>query len=95
MQTVTPEHAARIIALLQNRDGRSTIVTLAGNRTLEVFNIAWGQDMGDPFDHVTTNISPSVENTSIDLFFTDEVASVMASDTCEVLWSADGAPQVR
>jgi hypothetical protein len=62
---------------------------------LLVFNIAWGEDFGDDYEHVTTNISPSVEGTTVDLFFTDEVAEIVEAESGAVLWKADGIPNVR
>jgi len=55
-------------------------VVLAVGRRLDVRNVAWGYDMGDEYAHVTTNISPDVEEASIDVFFTNEVRAVLDSD---------------
>ena len=66
-----------LIRLLQERDGRSSVVLLRDGRRLDVWNIAWGYDMGDEYAHVTTNISPTVEGASIDFFFTNDVTAVL------------------
>lgn len=39
--------------------GQATDVQLRDGRRFVVINIAWGQDMGDPEFHITTNISPA------------------------------------
>ncbi len=91
----SPGHCRLVVPLLRKRDGRETTVLLSGARTLRVFNIAWGEDLGDHFEHITGNVSPSVEGASVDLFFTDEIASLADPGTGEVLWKADGASNVR
>lgn len=66
-----------LIELLNGRDGRKTTVVLVDGRRFDLWNIAWGYDMGDEFAHVTTNCSPFVEGTRLDVFFTNEVAVVL------------------
>jgi len=70
-------------------------VLLSGNRTLPVFNLAWGKDIGDAFEHLTANISPGLDGAAADLFFTDEVVSVVDPETGRMLWETDGIPNVR
>jgi len=94
-ETSLPDHCRLIVALLQSRDGQETAVELSQDRRLFVFNIAWGDDLGDEFEHITTNISPSVDGAPIDLFFTDEVARVVDPVSGEILWRADGSSNVR
>lgn len=91
----TPEHCRRIVPILRARDGEPTKVELSDDRTLTVFNIAWGEDVGDDFEHLTANISPSVGDNVIDLFYTDEVARLVEPTTLAVLWQTDGTPSVR
>ena len=63
--------------MLRARDGLPTRVTLRDGRVFNVHNIAWGQDMGDPEYHITTNISPAPHSTHvIDFFRTEDVASI-------------------
>ena len=78
MHTPEPTAAAvRIIEVLRSRDGVRTVVMLKDGRTLSVFNIAWGQDFGDPEYHVTSNISPAPSAPHlIDIFSTGDVASI-------------------
>ena len=68
---------------------------LSGERMLNVVNIAWGGDLGDDFEHLTTNISPTVNGTTVDFFFTDEVASITDPETGAIIWQSDVIPNVR
>jgi hypothetical protein len=77
-----------LISLFRDRDGRTTRVILRDGRLLTVLNIAWGYDMGDEFAHVTTNVSPSVEGTSIDFFYTSDVETVSDPSSGDVLFTA-------
>jgi hypothetical protein len=95
MNTVSPEHAARIIPLLRNRDGQLTIVTMSDGRVFKVFNVAWGKDEGEDYEHVTTNISPSIESQTVDLFLTSEVAGISVPESGELLWSRADVANVR
>lgn len=91
----SPTHCRLIVPLLRSRDGNETKVLLSGNRLLSVFNIAWGEDIGDDYEHLTSNISPDLVGASIDLFFTDEVVKVFDVATNAVFWETDGNPNVR
>lgn len=95
MTEPSPAHCRLIVPLLRSRSGQQTCVLLSGNRSLSVFNIAWGEDMGDDFEHLTSNISPSVTGASVDLFFTDEVVTVSDPATDRVMWETDGIPTFR
>jgi len=70
-------------------------VLLSNERALSVFNIAWGDDLGDDFEHVTTNISPKRNGATVDIFFTDEVNDVVDPLSGKSLWKTDGIPNVR
>lgn len=65
-----------LIDLLVRCDGERTAIVLRGGLRLSVLNVAWGYDEGDTHAHVTTNVSPSKDGESIDLFFTDQVLAV-------------------
>ena len=95
MSDPSPAHCRLIVPLLKARDGQKTRVDLSGQRTFEVFNIAWGQDIGDDYEHITSNISPDMNEADVDLFFTDEVASVIDPANGAILWKTDGSPNVR
>lgn len=76
---------AAIIALLNDRDGMPTTVTLRDGRELTVWNIAWGYDIGDDYAHITTNCSPSVGDLPLDFFYTNEVVELRTSESGAVL----------
>ncbi|MFF1828257.1 hypothetical protein [Paenarthrobacter sp. NPDC058233] len=67
---------ADIINLLAARGGVATRVYLENGTVYTVFNIAWGYDMGEPFAHVTTNISPEVKGAPIDVFCTEDIVQI-------------------
>jgi hypothetical protein len=79
-----------LISILRARDGVLTEVLLSDGQRLRVMNIAWGYDDGDEWAHVTTNISPKIEEESIDFFFTSVVALVMDPATGSVLFRPTG-----
>lgn len=91
----SPAHCRLIVPLLRSRDGQQTEVLLSGNRLLSVFNIAWGEDMGDEFEHLTSNISPALDGIGPDVFFTDEVVEISDPATGVTMWETDGTPNVR
>ena len=65
---------SEVIDLFRDRDGMPTLVSLADGLVFTVHNVGWGYDTGDPYAHVSTNISPTVKGSSFDFFFTDEIA---------------------
>ncbi len=84
MKTDTDDYPSRI---LQERCGKWTLVELNANRCLRVFDIAWGRDTGNRFDHITTNISPGpIEPHSIDFFYTSEITRITVPETAEILF---------
>jgi hypothetical protein len=95
MDAPSPTHCYLVVPLLQGRDGSKTKVELSGRRTLDVLNIAWGEDIGDDYEHITSNISPSADGRPFDLFFTDEIVRIMDPVSGAVLWETDGTPKVR
>ena len=66
-----------VLEVLEARDGIPTEVRLVDNSTLIVHNVAIGYDSGDEHAHVSTNISPEVDGTTFDFFFTDNVVSLI------------------
>jgi hypothetical protein len=84
-----------IVPLLEARSGQRTKLELSELRSLDVFNIAWGEDIGDDYQHITANVSPEVDGAAVDLFFTDEVVRVTDPASGALLWEADGTPNVR
>jgi hypothetical protein len=70
-----------MIAAFQDRDGLPALVTLRDGSSMIVYNIAWGYDEGDKWAHVTSNISPAVDNASVDFFYTSEVLRLNDAET--------------
>ena len=84
---MSDEHADPVSEALQARCGVLTVATLAGGKSIEIYNVAWGRDMGDPFDHITTNVSPSPKCPhSVDFFTTDKVMLLVAAESGSVLY---------
>ena len=69
-----------IIDIFKSRDGLETKVELKNGRLISVWNIAWSYDIGDEFAHITTNISPNIDNATIDFFFTNEISKILTDD---------------
>lgn len=95
MRAPSPDHSSLLVPLLQRRDGLETGVELSADRIVAVFNIAWGQDQGESYEHISTNVSPEIAGANFDFFFTEEVSRVVDPATQEMLWGADGLPVVR
>jgi len=70
------EKDSHIIEIFKLLDAQEAIVTLCDGRVLKVWNIVWGYDESDDFAHITTNISPTKEGTSIDSFYTNEIKTI-------------------
>ncbi|MEV6601986.1 hypothetical protein AB0M36_34805 [Actinoplanes sp. NPDC051346] len=77
-----------LVKLLHDRGGVETVVMLQDGRRLVVFDIAWGYDLGDQWAHVTTNISPGREGAAVNLFWTNEVVSVIDAGTDRKIYTA-------
>jgi hypothetical protein len=77
-----------IINILRSRDSVPT-VRVRGGQVYVVYDIAWGYDMGDQYAHVTTNISPRVEDRPIDFFFTSEIERMVDPVTGSLLFEAE------
>jgi hypothetical protein len=67
---------AEFVDLLVRRDGTRTFVRLQDGRRLSVCNVALAYDEGEPYAHVTTNISPRVDGASVDSFSTCEITAL-------------------
>ncbi|GHF00499.1 hypothetical protein GCM10017786_36690 [Amycolatopsis deserti] len=79
-----PPRDDAIIQLLRQRDGVLTHVVLRDGKRLDVWNIAWGYDLGDEYAHVTTNISPDIDR-QIDFFWTVDITAIVDPATGESL----------
>lgn len=78
---------AALINELVERDGRPTIAVLKNGDEVLILNIAWGYDLDDEFAHITTNISPNLDGTPVDFFFTSDVKSLLDAETKLLLFS--------
>lgn len=86
---MTKDQGEQVAGILESRSGLLTVVRLASGRTFIVHNVAAGRDMGIDFDHFTTNVSPSPEGSyTIDFFHADQVTSLVARESGDVLFSA-------
>lgn len=65
-----------IIEVFTTADQIEKTVYLDNNLVLTVWNIAWGYDLGEDFAHITTNISPEIQNSSNDFFYTNEIKRI-------------------
>lgn len=65
-----------IIELLKASDGKPVVIELQDNNKLVVWNIAWGYDMEDEYAHITTNVSPEINGTQIDFFYSYEIERI-------------------
>lgn len=75
-----------IIDIFRKRDGQQTTVKLGNGSRYEVWDIAWGYDMGDEYAHITTNVSPGAENRTVDFFFTNEISEIVDSSSGGILF---------
>ncbi len=80
---------AKIIQTLRERGGKWTTIELKSGESCRAFNIAWGYDFGDEWAHVTTNISPDQEGTSIDYFYTSDVLRLVDEESGSILFEAN------
>jgi hypothetical protein len=88
---MTNDEGALVSRLLQQRCDSATEATLRDGRRLIVHNVAWGRDLGLPFDHFTTNISPPPGFPhTLDFFRADEVVRLVAVETGTVIFEALG-----
>ncbi len=68
-----------IIDIFEIRDGLETKVELKNGKLISIWNIAWKYDVGEQFAYITTNVSPNIENATIDHFFTNEISKLMTN----------------
>jgi hypothetical protein len=84
---MTRSRGDAVSLILQKHCGNWSLVELQSGQKLRVFDIAWGRDLGNEFDHITTNISPGPsDDHTIDFFFTSEVVRVEDEATGRVLF---------
>jgi hypothetical protein len=76
-----------LLAMFLERDGSPSRVVLRDGTILTVFNVAWGYDVGDEYSHVTSKVSPAVEGSAVDSFFTNDVDHVLDPATDVILFA--------
>lgn len=88
------DQAKQALEILRSRCGQRTDVTLSSGRQIAVWDIAWGCDEGDEFDHITTNISqgPTPPH-EVDFIFSSEISAMADPATGERLF--EGPPGLR
>jgi len=77
-----------MIAAFQDRDGLPTLVTFRDGSSMIVSNIAWGYDEGAKWAHVTSNISPAIDNASVGFFYASEILRLNDAETGGVVFQA-------
>ena len=78
-----------VTAILCERNGLPTLAIRTSGEQCIIHNIVWGRDIGAPYDHITTNVSPTPEcKHEIDFFHTVDVASLLAPESGVVLYQA-------
>ncbi|MGH6964055.1 MAG: hypothetical protein ACREE0_06200 [Phenylobacterium sp.] len=83
---ITPGNGAALVALLEARDGTATILVLQDGQRVLALNCAWGRDIGADWEHLTVNVSPSVDGVDIEFLSTAEVVGALDPDTGAVLY---------
>lgn len=83
---ITPGKGAVLAALLESRAGVRTTVQLADGQEILSLNSAWGRDLGEDWEHVYLNMSPSVEDLPTEFVLTRDVVRVLDTETGEVLY---------
>lgn len=76
-----------VLKALFAREGRPTRVALESGDRWTVWNITVGQDLGDPFHHMTINVRPELPGADIAVIFTNNITSMVDAETGEALYS--------
>ncbi|ESY39083.1 hypothetical protein NKK48_12000 [Mesorhizobium sp. C386A] len=85
---MTPRESEYVIKLLVSRNGSNSLVTLTSGTTHRVLNIVYGRDLGEQFDHISTNVTPPQEGLESDFFYASEVQEIAAEDGVVLFRSA-------
>lgn len=78
--------------LLETRCGMPTIVQLANGEDLLAYDIAWGRDLGDLWEHATINASPPRDGRPTYFIYLSEVVRLRDAETGFVLIEQEPAP---
>jgi hypothetical protein len=90
-----PGLGAPLLEVLVERRGQPTIVRLASGNDLIVYDVVWGRDLGDVWEHVTANASPPMPDREIETFWMSDVVSIVDPDTRRVLAEQTADPGAR
>jgi hypothetical protein len=75
-----PKEGEYVVKLLISRNGLPSLVTLNSGATHRVLNITYGRDLGEEFDHLDANVSPSEEGWPQEFFLASEVREITDED---------------
>lgn len=68
---------ARALDILVRRSGALSVVLLQSGKICQVYDVAWGYDMGDEVAHITSNISPGPAIAcGVDFFLASEIQRI-------------------
>ncbi len=76
----------KIIKLFKENDSKLLEIELENEKVLKVWNIAWGYDLKDEFAHITSNISPKIEDSQIDIFYTNDIVKIFDFNSKEIIY---------
>jgi len=83
---IDPKEAEQALSILRSRDHQPTLVRLQDGSEEVVYNVASGRDLGNPYDHVTTNISPFRDDAEFSFWFTHQLIEIVDPETGRTLW---------
>ena len=70
----------KIIDFFKKQNGVETKVELKNGTIISIWNIVWGYDIGDEYAHITSNISPTIDNSTIDFFYTSDIKNIFSAE---------------
>ncbi|HWU14784.1 MAG TPA: hypothetical protein VN157_12325 [Caulobacter sp.] len=88
---IVPGLGIGIVELLEARDGLKTLIELEDGQTIEAHDSAAGRDMGDEWEHVTFNASPSAEERDVHFVMTSEILRIIDPINGATLYERDAA----
>lgn len=85
----------RALDVLVHRCGEWSQVTLRDGKVCQVFDVAWGYDLGEEVAHITTNCSPGPDPDGVDFsvechaFLADQIVRIVDLDTNAFLFDLE------
>lgn len=84
---MNPKIGETVTQIFAKRCGVWSNVTLKGGKLICVFDVAAGRDLGDEYDHFTTNCSPGpVDDADVHFFYANEVIKIEDGLSGDVLF---------